>query len=455
MRVLLVKPWPDSFSWYRSHMVSLVYLASSLRDAGHKVRIIDGHFMKLDEDAVCRMVGAEKAGLVGITAMTHEIPRAQKIARYLKENGIDAPVVIGGPHATAVPERTLSECEAFDYVIAGEGENAIKRLADSLENGETPDDIPGLARRENGGVCFVPSEQEYVEPAEIPMPAVDLYYQPGHFENTKDDEYRIFTSRGCPYNCAFCMQVLGRKLRWRPVDDVIAEWRQAVELYKAKKVFVHDEIFLWNNERTHEILDRLIETGLNQKHYWYAMTRVELVDRPLLEKAKKAGCRRIYIGIESGNDLILHKIHREYTVNQAIEAVRTVKSCGLEVFTFFILGHPGESDGTVIDSILTAVRMAPTEMGMGIMVPYPGTEVYDLAAAGKEGYTLNNAGWEAYDRYGGEAMTIDGLPGKRLVKYQIFGYLAMYIYNLQFRNMIRYFAPKVKAVFRILIGKRL
>ena len=436
-------------------MLSLVYLAAALRNSGYEVEIIDGHFQKLDEKAVCERAASSNAGLIGITAMTHEVPRAVKIAEFVKQSGKAAPIVFGGPHATALPAETLKECEYFDYVIAGEGEDSLVKLANYVRNGGSCADISGLAYREEEVVKFNPAGNGFVQPDKIRMPAVDLYYNPGHFKNAKHDEYRIFTSRGCPYNCSFCMQVLGRKVRFRPVEHVLEEWRQAVEVYGAEKVFAHDEIFLWNNERTHRILEGLMEMGLHKKHYWYAMTRVNLLNDELLRKAKAAGCRRIYIGVESGNDFILDRIHRKYTAGQAIEAVKRIKEAGLEVFTFFILGHPGESDGTVIDSILTAVRMGPTEMGMGVMVPYPGTEIHKLACAGEGGYRLTGAGWETYDRYGGCAMEIKGLSGKKLMFYQVCAYLTMYLYNLQFRNMIRYFGRRLKAVFKLLTGGRL
>jgi len=456
MKILLVKPWLDSFNWYHSHMLGLAYLAGYVRQKGHDVRILDASFLKLDEAGLLSALRQEKADIVGITAMTHEIPRARKIAACVKAISPATPTIIGGPHATACPGRTLSEIPDIDFAVAGEGERPFELLLEKLDGGSREfGAIRGLAFRRGSEVVFNGPQESFLDLSSSPQPAVDLYYGRGWFKEHPKSEYRIFASRGCPFSCAYCMRVLGSKVRWRNTDAVLDEWTKAVQYYGAKVVFFHDEIFLYDNPHTHAILDGILPIGIHRDAVFNGMTHVKLVNEEILRKAKAANCRKICIGIESGNNEVLKRVHRNYTIEEANAAVQMIKRHDIRPFTFFILGHPGETHRTVRDTIAAAVRLNPFEIGMGIMVPYPGTEIYELAKAGKGGYALAEADWDAYDRYAGRALIFQQFSYRQLVAYQVIGYLLFFIVNGKLRGMVEYFAPKLRAVFRILRGKRL
>jgi radical SAM superfamily enzyme YgiQ (UPF0313 family) len=185
------------------------------------------------------------------------------------------------------------------------------------------------------------------------------------------------------------------------------------------------------------------------------MTHVKLVNDEILAKAKEANCYKICIGVESGNNDVLKRVHRNYTIEEAHAAVQMIKRHKIRPFTFFILGHPGETHRTLRDTIAAAVRINPFEIGMGIMVPYPGTEIYDLARQSKGGYKLTDADWDAYDRYGGRALTFEKFTYRQLLAYQIVGYLLFFILNGKFKGMFNYVYPKLHAVRRLVSGKAL
>ena len=456
MRVLLVKPWLDSFNWYHSHMLGLAYLAGYLRSHGHRVEILDASFLKLNQAGLLNSLRQVRTDVVGITSMTHEIPRARIIAAHVKAMNPGVRTVLGGPHATARPAETLMEVPHLDYVVAGEGEQPMERLLEKLDAGDRDfSGVPGVAFREDGRVAYNGPQTTFLDLASSPQPAVDLYYTEGWFRDNPRSEYRIFASRGCPFRCAYCMRVLGNRVRWRPTDAVLEEWENAVRKYGARMVFFHDEIFLYDNPHTNAILDGILPTGIQRCAAFNAMTHVRLVNERILRKAKAANCFKVCIGVESGNDDILKRVHRNYTIREAAEAVRMIKRSGIRPFTFFILGHPGETHRTLRDTLRAAMRLNPFEIGMGVMVPYPGTEIYALAKEGKGGYRLLDADWDAYDRYGGRAMAFANFTRPQLVCYQILGYLLFFVGNAKFRGMITYFFPKVKAVVRILTGRHL
>ncbi len=456
MNVLLVKPWLDSFNWYHSHMLGLAYLAGFIRSKGHTVEILDASFLRIDEKGLASALRERRPDLIGITAMTHEIPRARKIAARARVLFPRTPIVIGGPHATARPAETVREIPELDYAVAGEGETPMQLLLEKLDGGDRDvSAVPGLAFRDGAQVVYTGPQKEFFDLTTAPGPAVDLYYGDGWFADHPKNEYRIYASRGCPFQCAYCMRVLGSRVRWRTTASVLEEWETAVRRYGARVVFFHDEIFLYDNPHSHAILDGVIGTGIQHHAVFNAMTHVRLVNEEILRKAKEANCYKICIGVESGNNEILKRVHRPYTIEEADAAVRTIKRHGIRPFTFFILGHPGETHRTIRDTIAAAVRINPFEMGMGIMVPYPGTEIYELAKAGKGGYRLTGADWDAYDRYGGHALAFERFSYRQLIGYQVIGYLLFFVLNGKFRGMFTYFAPKARAVLRILAGRRL
>ena len=456
MNVLLVKPWGDAFSWYHSHMLGLAYLAGYVRANGHQVRIIDASFARADAKVLLDTIASAEADVVGITAMTHEMRRACDIARAVKAAKPKVRTVLGGPHATARPLETLDEIDALDFTVAGEGETPFEALLERLESGaRTFEGIAGLAWRNGHETVYNGPQTSFLDLSTIPQPAVDLYYTKGWFGDHPGSEYRLFASRGCPFKCGYCMRVLGNKVRWRNPEAVVEEWVKAVRYYHAKDVFLHDEIFLYDNPHTHAILDGVLREGLHREARFHAMTHPNLVDAGVMQKAREAGCWKVCIGVESGNNRILRNSHRPYTIEKANAAVQVIKQAGLHPFTFFILGHPGETHWTVLSTIRAAVRINPYEIGLGVMVPYPGTEIYDYAREGKFGYRLLTHEWDAYDRYGGRAMEIRGLSRRALVCYQVLGYLAFFLLNGKIRGMINYFRPKLRAAWLVVRGRGL
>lgn len=456
MKVLLIKTWENSFNWYHSHMLSLAYLAGYVRSMGHEVEIIDAGFERLNSGQLIDRIKSTRADIAGITAMTHEIPKARSIFRSIKSMNPGILTIIGGPHSTALPRETLEEIPELDFAVAGEGEKPLELLLKKIEDKkDNYNDIKGLAFRSGGEVIYNGPQDQFLDLKLIPQPAVDLYYCKDWFKKHKNSEYRIFASRGCPFQCAYCMRVLGNKVRWRNTDDIVEEWIKAVRYFGARTVFFHDEIFLYDNAHTHAILDNIIKSGIQNEARFIAMTHVNLINEEILRKAKEANCYKICIGVESGNNEILKRIHRTYTIDEANEAVQKIKKHKIRPFAFYILGHPGETHETVRDTLRSAVKINPYEMGMGIMVPYPGTEIFRLASENKEGYELSDVDWDGYNRYGNKALKFNNFSNRQLLYYQIIGNLLFYIMNGKFIGLIRYVSPKIKAVLRLLLGKKL
>jgi radical SAM superfamily enzyme YgiQ (UPF0313 family) len=444
--VVLVKTSPEVIvqgAWYRMPLLGLGYLAGYLRARGVKAGIVDAMFDRLSLEETVRRVVDAAPRLVGLTAMTHEIRRAAEVARAIRRRLPGARFVIGGPHCTALPERTLEEFEVFDFGVFGEGEETLLELWSALVRGEGEsagvlERISGLVWRRDGQAARNKARPWIRDLDALPQPAWDLY--------GPSEVYQIFASRGCPFQCIFCMRVLGDEVRFRSPRSVVDEFEAVVERYHPRQIDFSDETFTLRRGWTLEICDELIRRGLHRCVRWFANGRVNTVDEELLRRMREAGCVRIGFGIESGNEEILRAAHKGTTTAQVEKAVAACKRVGLEMEAFYILGFPGETRRTALDTIGLAARLNTTTAAFGIMVPYPGTRVAEMAERGEGGYRLLSRDWSAYDKHLGDALELATLSRRELERLQARAYLWFYLRNLRVADLFRFFWEKRKAI---------
>lgn len=459
MKVALIRPPEVHPYWYKKRpSLGISYLSAFLTK--HKIinRIFDAYYLSWSEDDTVRQVAKFKPDLIGISSMTHEIVTAHHLAGLLRKKFPNTPIVVGGCHVTALPEETLNEFPNFTYGIFGEGEKTLLELVYYLKRNKKTKitEIKGLAYRNRLGVQLNPPRERLTseELDHLPYPAFNSYYKKGKKSLTaKDDHYVIMSSRGCPYNCVFCMQVLGRLVRRRTPEGIVREIEYAIKRYGAHTIQFYDEIFLFNDEITYKTLDLMIQHNLHKKIRWMALTRVNLVTKELLHKAREAGCYRLEFGVESGSQRILNKIRKRITIKQVEQAVAMMKNEGILTDANFILGHPGDTLKTVKKTVDLAIRLNTTAIAIGIMVPYPGTEVYKMALEGREGYRLLSRDWSTYDKYGGKALERKGLPLATLEHWQRKALLYFYLKNHRFLELIKFTANYWRVILSLMLPK--
>lgn len=458
MKVALLRP-PQVNPYWFIHQPSLgiSFLASYLISQRIEAKIFDAVFNSWNRLTLVAQVKKYQPDLIGISAMTHEIVEANRLAGNLKKVLPGIPVVVGGCHVTALPEKTLFEFPSFDYGIYQEGEKPLLALAKIIETHRGRlSQICNLIYRTKSGQIKVNPAGPWLSARELdqlPYPAFGQYYPTkAAFENKKAI-YPIMSSRGCPYRCAFCMQVLGHQLRRRSPANIVAEMEYAIKNFKVKKIQFWDEIFLFNDQQTRATLNLMIKKGLPQKIRWNALTRVNQVEEGLIRLAKKAGCYGLDLGIESGSDEILKRVNKQITVAQARRAVKIIKKAGITTFAYFILGHPGETPETIRQTIDLAVELNTDQIAVGIMVPYPGTQVYEMAKKGEFGYRLLSQDWSVYDKYGGQALELENLPLNELEKSQRRVFLEYYLRNWRFFDLLKFVFNYRKEIFLLLFKK--
>jgi len=459
MKVALFKVPPTYSTWHHRPILGLSYLAAVLERNGVDVRIFDAHFYQWSHEKLVSLLVDFKPDMIGVTAMTHEIKPAAEIVQEVKER-INCRTVVGGPHVTALPERTLSEFPAFDYGVCGEGEKVILSLIEKIkeDNDGGEFDLDGLVFRDKNAEVRFNNPAPFLTPEELdalPYPAFHQYYGDDSLAlSGKKEEYAIITSRGCPYNCAFCMRVLGNKIRQRSPENIVQEIEFAVSKYGAHTFNFQDEIFLLDTTHTRKILQMIIDKGLNRRIRWIGLTRANVVNEEIIALAKESGCFHIEMGVESGNEEILKCIKKGITIEQIKKAVKIIKRHDIYLVTYYILGHPGETSETIEDTIKLAAELNTNHIAVGLMVPYPGTQIYNYAASGQMGYKLLTEDWSQYDKYGARSLELDGLTYDELAHLQKKTYLNLYLKNFRIKDLIKFMWQRRSAI-HYLLNKRI
>lgn len=411
--------------------IGLGYLSSYLENSGVEVKVIDAKLERLTLDDVIEMTLHEEPDVIGLTAMTHEIDRANEIAVSIRNRINEALFVIGGVHVTALPRETLSAYNVFDVGIIGEGELTLQKLVDMLAQRKRDfSTIDGIVYRKGTGI-ILNKEQSWIQDLDsLPFPAWR------HFP--KATVYRIITARGCPFPCVFCMRASGKTQRVRSPENVVSEIEHVIKVKKPEKFMFSDETFTLNKNHVNRICDLLIEKKLHKEIKWGSTTRVDVISFELLDKMKSAGCYEIQFGVESGNEQVLRAIRKNIHMDQASKAINLAKKVGLHTEAAFILGHPNETFDTAYDTINFAAQLNPDILQLGIMVPYPGTEVAKMAERGEGGYKILSNDWSDYNKQLGNALELEGISRSDLERLQLIGYLKLFFYNRRFKDFLKF-----------------
>jgi radical SAM superfamily enzyme YgiQ (UPF0313 family) len=323
-------------------------------------------------------------------------------------------VVAGGPHATFFPDQVLA-CGNVDIVVTGEGEATMVELAVALERGTGLDEVSGIVFRKGQDIVATPPRSRTENLDAFPFPAYGTFdlsqYKspeiPSCYQNLPGTH--VVTSRGCPFTCRFCSvnRFFNGKWAFRSPGNVVDELEALINDFGVRHVYFSDDLFSLRPERAisicKEILDRKLEL------VWMAETRVDCVDGEMLRWMRRAGCYRVYYGVESGSPAILRAINKGFTVRQVAAAFDLTHKAGIEPCCFLMVGNPGETPQTISETVALMHAIRPATMPtIGITTILPGTDLYDLS---KRQGLINDAYWStdgAPPLYTGEH-DVDGL----------------------------------------------
>jgi anaerobic magnesium-protoporphyrin IX monomethyl ester cyclase len=377
LKITLINP--PQFTQYPQPPLGLALIAAELEKAGHLVTLLDANALALEPEEIPGMIA--DADVIGLTAMTPTITTALKIAKLIKQTNPTVKIILGGAHATMLPRETMDSSPDIDIIIRGEGDESIIEVMKALEENRTMESIAGISFRADGTTLQTADRSSNVDMDFLPFPAYHLLpwkrYRPHPPHGMSMPFAAVVTSRGCPYRCAYCSKpVFGSKFRAQSPARVVDELAYLKDRFGVKEVAFYDDSFTVDNKRVHAIADRIISSGL--KINWTCETRVNLVDKELLNHMQMAGCYAVAYGIESASPEIMKTLHKDTTIEQVEAAVRASRESGLQVIGYFMLGSPGDTPDTIQQTIDLAKKLKVDFAQFAVTTPFPGTELYDI-----------------------------------------------------------------------------
>lgn len=364
--------------------LGLCYLAATARNSGYSVQIIDAPALDMDLTRTMAEVGKIDAEVIGLTASTVSIYRASELAKTIKQSGITAPILIGGPHVSSLPRETLEEFGEFDLGVLNEGEFTVPEILACHKGGGNPGAISGLVYREANEAVLSPSRSNIEDLDTVPYPAWDLlphlpeYYKPSPHSYLKLPSTSLMSSRGCNGTCTFCARpFMGEKYRAHSADYTVGMIDHLVTVYGIRDIMFYDDNFLLDKKRVVTICEALLKKDYTIS--WSCLARPEITSDDLFGLIKKAGCWQIAFGIESADQGILETIRKKATVERMSEVIRKTNEAGIHSRGYFMIGCPGETKETIEKTTRFIRESGLKDFHVTFCTPMPGAELFETA----------------------------------------------------------------------------
>jgi len=381
MKILLVDPPGRN----KGLNTGLGYLSAAFKDK-HEVKILDLNNIEMGicgdpnpelqasemEQRIIDTQNSFKPDIIGISVKTFTADISKKIFNFVKTRQKDILTLAGGPHITLDGLKFINESKV-DYGIQGEGEYTALELCNALEQGDSIDNIEGLFYWEDDQLHHNPRNELIKDINVITFP----YYN--NFTSVIDNggvvkEYPILTSRGCPYKCSYCSmpKIMGGRWRYREPEGVIKELQRAKQKYHSTSFTVVDDNFTLNLNRVENICDLLISEKINLPWNNQNGIRADRISEEMAKKMKSAGCRYVWIGIESADEEVFNAIKKGEKLEDVKAGIKHLQKAGIRVGGFFIIGLPHSTRETDLGSIAFAKEQGIDGFWFNF-VPYPHT----------------------------------------------------------------------------------
>ena len=383
-QVLLVNPSWDGLVSRKGRRFNRVWpplellnCAALLEQDGVSVSLIDARAVPTSLDAIRKAAAQHDLAFVTSSPIDRwQCPNLDLDPFLAVTAQVDsARLFVLGAHGTVAPEALLTMTGARG-VVRGEPELAVRALCE----GKDPSEVPGVTYLQRGTIINNP-EGNPVDLTTLPLPAFHLLdLRRYRYEILGDRFVMLETARGCHYRCHFCLlKMYGKGYRMKAPEQVIREVTYLVRESRAKTGYFIDLEFTAVRDYVWDLCERLASAKLPFE--WACQTRADYVDGPLLQLMKRAGCRLIHFGVESGSARVLATTNKRITLEQIEQGIAETKQAGIDQLCFFMFGFPGETAEDMEATIAFARRLNPTYASFHAVTPYLGTKLYEMSGS--------------------------------------------------------------------------
>jgi anaerobic magnesium-protoporphyrin IX monomethyl ester cyclase len=378
----VMKPYPP---------LGILYLSAYLKRAGLSLEVFDSTFR--DYADFESMVKRLKPRIVGLYANIITREHVFQLTKIAKANGVEF-VIAGGPDAGEWCERYFEN--GIDIIGTNEGELTLEELIPSIQkNGmNNLESVRGIIFQKNGRVQRTPPRPAITDLDSLPWPDRDVLNLDEYFKAWKshhgESSVSLITARGCPFHCAWCSsEVFGHTHRQRSAKNVVDEMLMLKERYSPDIMWLSDDVLTINKKWTQDFIQEV--RARNAQRPYECLSRVDLVDREILQGLRDTGCFRVWYGAESGSQKVLDSMRKGTTVEQVREAARITQEVGMQAGFFILLGYPDETTADIRMTIDFLKETRPDVVGTSVAFPIKGTEFYQRV----ENQIIPNDNWSS------------------------------------------------------------
>ncbi|MCL5070905.1 MAG: B12-binding domain-containing radical SAM protein [Actinobacteria bacterium] len=380
MKVLFVYPDINVKGGALSYHFGIGSLSAVLKKEGHETAL-QYLYGSYDIKLLLEKIEQFKPGILAITSISFQYKYIKKMIAEIKNiHGSSIFTICGGPHVSLAPQE-LERTEGLDAICIGEGEYPLLELANKLQSGENITNIENIWVKKNGKIYQNPNRPLISDIDSLPFGDRELFnYQ--EIVNSDYDRAIFMCSRGCPYSCTYCCNSglrglqEGKYVRFRKIENVLAEIKEVISNYNVKYIYLNDDVFTENREYVSNFCSRYKE----KIGYPFELnTRVEHLTPEMLQSLKNAGCYRVAMGIEQGDEKFRREILNRRMSNEKIEkAFELTKKAGIRTKSFNIVGFPFETYDIHMETVKINRKVQPSSLVIYVFEPYPGTPLYDI-----------------------------------------------------------------------------
>ncbi|NLE02535.1 MAG: B12-binding domain-containing radical SAM protein [Fibrobacter sp.] len=460
MQILLV--YPNISDHPLDISFGLSSISAVLKREGHSVKLLDctfgisnGHIKKTLKDF--------RPDLIGVTIASNDYLYAIKIVTFIKSI-YSVPVICGGFYATTAPENVIKE-SCFDIVAIGEGEETMLEVINAIQHKNEMTEISGIWYKKDTVIYKNEMRKRNQNIDSLPFPDRQLFDYPRYIQNNRHLA-TFLTSIGCPFPCTYCinkglMQKFGSQnyLRLKSIDYIIREIKSVISTYNIREIEFYDETFTIFKQRVIEFCS-VYKSEINIPFYINA--RVETIDEEIALHLKNAGCVRVSMGIETGDEFVRNQIlKRNQTDKQIIDAFKIIKAHGMQTHSYNMVGIPYENPESIKKTIELNRICEPDFIAVSIFNAYKGTELHEICESngwlvhenGMSYFKTSNIrhphftikelknirdhfGYEVFKNRNYKRALID-IMDKKLLHHRMYVILRSYLISMGIKNHIR------------------